>query len=206
MGRVIIILIILIIWLYLTDKPVLKKHCSVLDDRCYHIVKNFNADTFDNATELLAYLNQFNLIMIKHMRNKYLWQDSNDLYRIKMARHLLNNYDPDSMIENNPPTSENTSYVQDKGRVFAVCLREKLSGQHKFHTKQELEFVVLHEMAHLTNEVYDHNDEFWKDFKILLIEAKEINIHNPVNYEHTPFNYCSVHVDYSPYFDKSIKV
>ena len=200
----IIVLIILIIWLLYNDNTIVAKHCSSIDDRCYPIVTTFDSSTFNTASDLLAYLNRFNITMIKHMRNKYLWNDSSDLYRVKMAKKLLKNYNPDAIIENNPKTTVNTSYVSDKGRVFAVCLREKQSGLHKFHDKHVLEFVVLHELSHLTNDIVDHSDEFWKDFKILLSEAKELGLHIPIDYKQKPMNYCSVHVDYSPYYDDNI--
>ena len=205
-----IVIILVIVWVLsqtsANKSTLYKQHCSDIDDRCYPIVAKFDTDTFDGATDLLAHLNLFSLSVIKHMRNKYLWHDHPDKYRTKMARNILRHYDPDAIIENNPSGSVNTSYVEDKGKILAICLREKISGTNRLHKQHELEFVVLHELAHLTNMTPDHGDEFWKDFKVLTHEAAEIGIHNPVNYYINPFNYCSVHVDYNPYYDKTIKI
>ena len=41
---------------------------------------------------------------------------------------LLKNYNPNNLKENVPMSKINTSYVEDKGKIFAVCLREKFSG------------------------------------------------------------------------------
>jgi hypothetical protein len=205
MGTIIsIVIIIIILWLVHTKKEGYKKQCSSIDERCYPLVKSFDSDTFKEAADLLAYLNKFCLAIIRHMRDNYLWKDEVDPYKKKMAKYLINHYNPDSIIENNPKGPVNTSYVEDKGKVLAICLREKKSGMHNLHKKHELEFVVLHELSHLTNHALDHDDEFWKDFKILLIEAEKAGLHKPVDYKKYPFNYCSVLVDYSPYYDNEI--
>ena len=202
-----VIVVILLVWILLCSKEDnYKRYCSDTDDRCYPVVTSFDSSTIGDATELLAYLNKFSITIIKHMRDQYLWKDHNDMYKTKMAKFILRHYDPDAIIENNPSGTVNTSYVEDKGKVLAVCLREKISGMHKLHEKHELEFVVLHELAHMTNHATNHSEEFWKDFKILMIEANRIGLHKPVNYQKYPFNYCSVVVDYNPYYDDSIVV
>jgi hypothetical protein len=177
--------------------------CNDIDKRCYPIVDSFDANSFQEASDMLAYLNNFSIAILRHMRQKYLWQQPTPSeHRTKMTLLLLENYNPDSIIENNPINDVNTSYVEDKGRVFAVCLREKDSGRAMIHDKNILEFVVMHEMAHLSTHVIGHDDvEFWANFKILIEEAKELGLHTPVNYSKQPVVYCSLKVDYNPYFD-----
>ena len=141
------------------------------------------------------------------MRKKYLFERRGNEYLQDLTRNLIKNYNPDNLIENNPPNSENTSYVEDKGAVFAVCLREKASGKNNFHDRGILEYVLLHELAHLSTKKIGHESrEFWINFKILTIEAVELGIHKPVDYKHEPTVYCSLHVDYNPYFDKRVPV
>jgi hypothetical protein len=184
-----------------------KNVCNSIDNRCYSIVGKYEPETFSSASETLAYLNQFCIKMIRHLRNKYLWRREGSIYRQDMVAFLLSNYNPDSIIENAPVDSNNTSYVEDKGKVFAICLREKASGENKFHHNHILEFVVLHEMAHLATRGVGHDPPvpFWLNFKILLQEAHSIGIHTPVNYAKYPEVYCSLPLNYNPYFDQSLK-
>lgn len=211
---IIIILILIVIWFLYNLSHVLvvdfltsrRKICNNLDGRCYPIVDIFDKNTLNEASNKLAYLNGFSIKILRHMRNKYLWNSrGEETYRGRMTRKLLNNYDPDSIIENNPSSDKNTSYVEDKGKVYALCLREKESGKHNFHDNNILEFVVLHEMSHMSTDVVGHDeDEFWINFKILLHEAKELGLHNPVNYSEYPISYCSLYVDYNPFFDDTL--
>ncbi len=201
-----IIALILISIFYCDDIETLishKKECAG-DGRCYTIVGKFDPDTHDEAGEMLAYLNDFSIKLMRSLRKNYLWHGDN-LYRKELVAFLLHNYNPDALIENAPTSSVNTSYVENKGRVFAVCLREKLSGLHNIHDKQILEFVTMHEMAHLSTPKIGHKDpEFWINFKILIDEARRIGIHEPVDYSKHPINYCSLRVNYNPYFDSGV--
>jgi hypothetical protein len=176
--------------------------CNSIDDRCYEVVGKFEQSK--EASELLAQINVFCIKMMRHLRDKYLWNHSENIRAKDLVSFLLSNYNPDGIIENAPVGDVNTSYVDDKGKVFAICLREKLSGKHKFHSLHDLEFVVLHEMAHMATYSYGHDADFWTNFKFLLKEANLAGLHIPVNYAEAPINYCSLHVDYNPYFDHSL--
>lgn len=211
MAKILIHFILILIIIVLLDKiyrnelfTSRKKICNNIDGRCYPIVDSFSKQTHKLASETLAYLNEFSIKILRNMREKYLWNNKNP-YRKRMIEKLLENYNPDSIIENNPTNDVNTSYVEDKGKVFAICLREKKTGQFFIHDYNILEFVLLHEMAHLSTDVIGHDDvEFWTNFKILIDEAIELKLHDPINYEKYPINYCSLEVDYNPYFDTKI--
>lgn len=177
--------------------------CNDYDGRCYPIVSGFE-DTM-SASKMLAYLNEFAIKIMRHMRQKYLWDKQGSVYHANMTKRLLKNYVSENIIENAPNSTVNTSYVEDKGKVFAVCLREKLSGKNRLHDKNILEFVVMHEMAHLASLSHGHDDvEFWINFKIIMENAVEMGIHTPVDYSETPVNYCKLDVNYSPYYDRDL--
>lgn len=180
-----------------------KRICNNIDGRCYPIVAKFS--NVVDSSEMLAYLNDFCITLMRHMRKKYLWEQNGSIHHRDMTKMLLENYNPDNIIENNPTDKTLTSYVEDKGKVFAVCLREKKSGKNIIHNKNILEFVVMHEMAHLASIAIGHDDlEFWSNFKILIQNAEEIGIHTPIDYSKNVVNYCSLDVDYSPYYDETI--
>lgn len=178
--------------------------CNSVDGRCYKVVEKFEQSR--QASELLALLNAQCVKLMRHLRNKYLWSYSDNQRAKDIVTFLLSNYNQDGIVENAPNSDVNTSYVDDKGKVFAICLREKQSGKNMFHKIDELMFVVLHEMSHMATFSYGHETDFWTNFKFLLTEAKEAGIHNPVDYSKVPINYCSLKVDYNPYFDKKLEV
>lgn len=186
------------------------ENCNSIDGRCYDVVGKFKQSEQDEASARLAYVNLFCVKLIKHMRNKYIIgayskKNGSDInHRKELTYRLMNNYNPDKIVENDPNNSINTSYVQDKGDVFAVCLRQKKNNRNKFHDLHIVEFVVLHELSHLASIGIGHDTEFWHNFKILLQEAKDCGIHDPINYRNNPTNYCSLDITYNPYYDNKI--
>ena len=64
-----------------------------------------------------------------------------------------------------------------------------------------LTFVALHELAHLMTQSFGHKTEFWKNFKFLLKEAKEIGIYQPDDYKKSPKEYCGMKITDNPLYD-----
>lgn len=199
---------IVLLLCYTSDSPLgNKKVCNSFDQKCFKIVEKFDPSTHDEASKRLSYLNTFSVKLMRHLRKKYLWREvtsDNELYRKELALFLISNYNPDNIVENNPKDSKNTSFVEDKGKIFALCLREKASGKNKFHSNAILEYVVLHELSHMATTEFGHSKPFWYNFKILMEEAKECGIHKPFNYGNNPEVYCSLKIEYNPYFDDSL--
>lgn len=203
---IIVLLIVLLIYTfkYFYNFIYYKNICSSLDGRCYNISTKFDKNTYIDASDRLAYLNIFSITLIKHLRNKYVFNNAGNNYMYYMVIQLLKNYDPNNIIENTPKTNVNTSYVEDKGKVFAICLREKITGDNNIHDKHTLEFILLHELAHLASYNYGHGYEYWTNFKILINEAYIMGLHDPIDYSLNPVNYCSLVIDYNPYFDNNL--
>lgn len=187
---------------FTNDSDELVEKCNSVDHRCYPVVDEFAEQ--QRASETLAYLNSFAIKLMRHLRDKYVFQHNTNEHGKEIVMYLLSNYNPDGIIENNPPDTNNTSYVDEKGKVFAICLREKLSGLNKLHSKHDLEFVVLHELTHMATESYGHGRDFWTHFKFLLKEAKEAGLHHAINYKESPMVYCGLSVDYNPVFDETL--
>lgn len=123
----------------------------------------------------------------------------------KAVNRVLAGYDLENIMENDPTASGDNTYTVDKGAKMLVCLRSRETFLlHDLHTVM---FVVLHELAHISNEKWGHSSEsqFWEIFKFLLHEAKECGMHEPVDYEKHPIRYCGLDVNYNPYFDDSVK-
>jgi hypothetical protein len=181
-----------------------KKVCNTIDGRCYEVSSKYNPDTYYDASEKLALINIKLLNFMRYLRNKYIWNKNNNEYRTKLVKRLLKLFNQDNLIENAPEGVVNTSYVEDKGKIFAVCLRERKTGKYLFQDMDTLFFVALHELSHIANVKWDHGPEYWHDFKIILEEAFQSGLYTPVDYSLNNVNYCGINVTYNPFFDNSI--
>lgn len=178
--------------------------CNNIDGRCYSISTKFDENTYQDASEKLALINKKIIEILRYLRNKYIWNENSNQYRTEMVKRLLLLYNQENLIENSPEGIVNTSYVEDKGRVFAICLREKITGNYLFENLDTLIFVALHEISHIANKTWKHGNEFWHDFKIILEEAVESGLYYPINYKVYPVQYCGLTITYNPYFDNTI--
>ena len=98
------------------------------------------------------------------------------------------------------PTSKFTAYSEDKGKKIAFCTT-KTKGGNELIDENTLTFVGIHEISHVCSKTVGHNDEFWANFKFLLEQAKEANIHNPIDYKAAPREYCGMKIHDNPYYD-----
>lgn len=65
----------------------------------------------------------------------------------------------------------NIAYNVNKGYEIFMCLDGKnINGAM---------YVLLHELAHITVDEYDHSERFWKNFKKLREHAVNIGIYTP---------------------------
>jgi hypothetical protein len=98
------------------------------------------------------------------------------------------------------PTSELTAYSENKGAKLAFCLNEEKQGTELIDI-DTLTYVALHELSHIMTESIGHKQDFWENFRFLLINAKQSGIHNPVDYKKTPKKFCSMIINDNPYYD-----
>jgi len=83
-----------------------------------------------------------------------------------------------------------------------LCLRDKTAPPaYPLVELNTVMFVVLHEMAHLMTadlSATSHTPEFWANFRRILQDAQRIGIYTPVNYSHSPVEYCGMTITDSP--------
>ena len=189
-----IILFILILWNIRLDNEFPEERVkSSLDGKMYIVKKNYTDSGY--ASDMLARLNNFNMVLIEHLRKKYMGTDRED-----NISFLSKNYNIGTIQEHTPRTTINTSYVLNKGDEIKICLRNQNSG--KIHEFDTILFVNLHELSHLMDLNYGHTHSFWKGFKFLLHEAHELGIYNPVDYSKTPIKYCGIMITSNPFYKK----
>lgn len=227
--QILIAMIILCIFIIaaalLTDTKIIK---SSLDGEQYNVIGCF--DNSKEAADLMAKVNGIILEFLNYLKNKYRVNQtvsiglsreiSQNIHRTSMlngstigsedkspqeliVERILTNYNPEVIYENQPTGKDGTSYTLDKGSKLVLCLRDKKTKQ--LHDLHILVFVALHEVAHMGNETWGHDDKFWQTFKFLLNEARMAGIHNPQDYARNPVIYCGLPIDYNPFYDNTIK-
>lgn len=116
-----------------------------------------------------------------------------DKYREMITNNILNRYKRKNIIENSTDNRTQTSFVTDKGKLFAICTRlEKGTGKH--HDLELLKFIALHELAHVANSMpgtENHGPEFWRTFKMLLLEAKDNGLCSTLKTQTGSVKYCN---------------
>lgn len=80
-----------------------------------------------------------------------------------------------------------SSYTEDK-KVIYLCLNHPKTKE--VYNLNVMMHVALHELAHYISKTYGHNDEFRKNFKMLLDQATRMGLHDPT--EIIPPDYCGI--------------
>jgi hypothetical protein len=144
------------------------------------------------AADRLAHVNNNLNKLVNHLSKKYPTKEN--------VQRLVNGYNPKKIYET-LPTSEFTAYSENKGEKLAFCLDTEKNSKGRLIDMNTLMYVALHEVSHIATKSIGHNDEFWNNFKIMITEAKEINIYNPVDYKKEPARYCGMNISDNPYYD-----
>jgi hypothetical protein len=116
------------------------------------------------------------------------------------VKRLVEGYNPQRVMET-LPTSEFTAFSENKGEKIAFCLNTKREGVSNMIDEHTLMFVAIHELAHVCTKSIGHKTEFWDNFKFLLENAKDANIHLPVDYKTKPAEYCGMNIKDNPFYD-----
>lgn len=186
------------------------KRVKTADEKEFMVVAKY--EDAEKAAGLISDLNTFALKMISKLRHHYIDNPKDPSMSEKeyakgqeVTKILMRKYNPKSMRENEPDSPDNTSYTTNKGEVISMCLREKQSGENKFHDFQTLQFVFIHELAHIITKEMDHLNIFWVNFRFLLEFCKKYDLYETKNYVKENINYCGMNVTYSPLEDMSLR-
>ncbi len=142
------------------------------------------------AANLLAQTREKLLQLGDYMEEKY----PNDI-RVKRFSKFRN-----TIIVESQPKSKFTSFSVNKGEKIVFCLRSRNSDE-KLVNLNLLMFVALHELAHIMTKSVGHTEEFWDNFKWILIQAVKIKIYKPHDFQKKPEEYCGTQITDSPLHD-----
>ena len=115
------------------------------------------------------------------------------------VKRLVDNFNP-KKVKEILPTSEFTAYSENKGEKLAFCTTTNKNGGSLID-ENTLTFVALHELSHIMTKSIGHTDEFWQNFKFMLICAKECGIYTPEDYKKKNKRYCGMNITDNPYYD-----
>jgi len=187
----IIIIFVFIISLkiyYESDAYNLKCIISDVDGEKYCVR---DREQLEDAADLLATVTQKCKDLVEYCGKKY--PENEDVQR------LVQKFNP-TKISETLPTSEHTAYSENKGEKIAFCLNSTKNG-NKLIDINTLTFVAIHELAHIMTKTEGHTQEFWKNFKFLLVNAKAAGIYKPIDYKKEPESYCGMTITDNPYYD-----
>lgn len=159
-----------------------------------------------NAQQAATYIGRLNNKIITFLRwLKFKWgsrlADSDRAPNV--INRILKLYNPEAITETDPRVDKNTSYTINKGESLYLCLRSK-TPPYEFADQNTMMFVLLHEISHMGNNTWGHDEAFWEVFKFVLLEAAEAGIYVPIDYMQRPVMYCGMKIDYNPLFDSSV--
>ena len=158
---------------------------SKIDNRKY-LVRNL--EDKEKAADLLATIRK-NLIKISQELKKKN-KDNEDIDR------MINNFNPDNISESNEK-NKYTSYSVNKGEKMVFCIRSR-DSKNKLVDLNTMMFVALHELAHTMTKSIGHTQEFWDNFRIILRNARKMDMYKRVNYNETPVDYCGTKITDDP--------
>ena len=147
----------------------------------------YNDDKKNEAALLLEQITN-NMFKLKD----YLYQNIKNFPEFRQYIIQLNtNLNKErTLIYENDPKSDLTSFSVNKGEEIALCLKSKKTGS--MHDINLMMYVTIHEMAHIACPEIGHGELFKKIFKFLCEQAIEIGIYKYDNYDNNPVEYCGM--------------
>jgi hypothetical protein len=186
---IVFIIIICVYMYYDSDAFQLKCIVSTVDGNKYCVRERKNVQ---QAADLLAKITDKCKALVDYVGNKYPNNPN--------AQRLLKNFNPKKVMET-LPTSEYTAYSENKGEKLAFCLNKQKNENNHLIDEHTLMFVAIHELSHIMTKSIGHKSEFWQNFKFLLENAQEADIHVPEDYKKKPREYCGMKIHDNPYYD-----
>ena len=91
---------------------------------------------------------------------------------------------------------DQAAYSINKGERIGICLKNKAG---KYEDDNTMFFVLMHELAHIMSKKYGHDEEFWKNFAILVEAAVEAGLYKYQRYDKDVTTFCGHVISHTPY-------
>ena len=196
---VVFLLIVIVLILFYTQYWV-NRDMVIIELEGYKYKVHGKYEDCYQAAVMLHRCNKFIMRFLRHLNRKYTIHEPG---RPKeSAGRILLNYNPERLIES-VANGEDTAYTINKGERMHMCVRSAKDGS--LHDIEICKFIILHELAHIGNKKWGHGVDYWETFKWVLHEAYISGLFQPVDYSLYPIVWCSMKVNYNPYYDNKVK-
>lgn len=190
---VLIILVIGVSWKMYCEMDYFQLKCILADENGEtYCVRERGAIKTEKAANLLAGC-------VEKCKKLIGYLNENNGSDVRVVR-LVKRFNPKRVSET-LPTSTLTAYSENKGEKLAICLNKKKSEKAGLIDENTLFFVAMHELAHISSDTIGHKQEFWKNFKFLLVHAKKAGLYEPVDYKNSNQEFCGMSITDNPYYD-----
>lgn len=182
----IIIVIIIIILYFIILKIIFYNKSEYLKSNIYdkyYLIKDTKNKY--NKVDLIDKLFKSIDILLENLKNSdYDFKDINidDIQKKIKESEILENI-----------TNSDTSYTINKGEQIVLCLADRQTDN--LYSYNVLMYVLIHELAHILNISYGHDENFKKIFKYILQKASDLNLYKYEDYKNYPINYCGLELN-----------
>lgn len=179
----IIVVLIIIILYFIISKIVFYNKSEYLKSNTndkYYLVKD-TKNKYNKVDLIDKLFNSLNVLLEELKNSNYDFKDIN----IEEIQEKIKNSE---ILEN--ITDSDTSYTVNKGEKIILCLADRENDN--LYSYNLLMYVLIHELAHILNTTYGHDDNFKKTFRFILEKAIELNLYTYEDYKNNPVNYCGL--------------
>ena len=179
----IIVVLIIIILYFIISKIVFYNKSEYLKSNTndkYYLVKD-TKNKYNKVDLIDKLFNSLNILLEELKNSNYDFKDID----IEEIQEKIKNSE---ILEN--ITDSDTSYTVNKGEKIILCLADRENDN--LYSYNLLMYVLIHELAHILNTTYGHDDNFKKTFRFILEKAIELNLYTYEDYKNNPVNYCGL--------------
>ena len=179
----IVVVLIIIILYFIISKIVFYNKSEYLKSNTndkYYLVKD-TKNKYDKIDLIDKLFNSLNVLLEELKNSNYDFKDID----IEEIQEKIKNSE---ILEN--ITDSDTSYTVNKGEKIILCLADRENDN--LYSYNLLMYVLIHELAHILNTTYGHDDNFKKTFRFILEKAIELNLYTYEDYKNNPVNYCGL--------------
>jgi hypothetical protein len=168
--------------------------------RRYYVNNNQSMIEKQKKVETLEYLRIRMNRLLDALRQRMEYRNHIGVQRL-LQRHRKQEIQLDE-LENSRYLLNVFAFNVNKGERISICLQgECRANECERNSRNELMFVMMHELAHSMTEEYDHSARFWRHFRLLIHVAIEEGLYTNIDYGKRPKRFCKHHVDHNPMFD-----
>ena len=162
---------------------------SSVDGIHYKVRKGTSKSSQKKVADLLANLNKKKNLLCRFLENSTTYK------KLAGIKRLLRNKEV-KLEEVSKKYADQAAYSINKGERIGMCVK---STDGSFEHENTMMFVYLHELSHIMTQTYAHDDNFWRNFGVLIEAAIQCNVYSYQEFGSKPRTYCGHKITHTPY-------